>query len=71
MKSFFYMISSAIFRRLAFASRSLSSEQVHEAGSEGSNQKNLSIHHRTGGSIAIIRRAAPNFTLDVGFAAVS
>lgn len=67
----FYIISSTIFRRFGLCTRSLTSERVYEAGSEGDNQKNIGIHHRTGGSIAVIRRAATNFSLEVGFAAVS
>ena len=67
----FYMISSAIFRRFGLCVPLTFSEQVPEAGGEGGNQKNHSIHHRTRGSIAVIRRTATQFTRDVGFAAVS
>ena len=64
------MISSAIFRRFGSCVPLTFSEHVHEACSKGGNQKNHSIHHRTRGSIAVIRRTATLFTLDVGFAAV-
>ena len=66
----FYMISSAIFRRFGSCVPLTFSEQVPEAGGEGGNQKNHSIHHRTRGSIAVIRGTATLFTLDVEFAAV-
>ena len=65
-----YIISSAIFRRFGSSVPLTFSEQVPEAGSEGGNQKNHSIHHRTRGSIAVIRRTATLFALDVEFAAV-
>ena len=65
----FCMLSPALFKRFGLHVPLTFSEQVHEAGSEGGNQKNHSIHHRTRGSIAVIRGTATLFTLHVGFSA--
>ena len=65
----FCMLSPALFKRFVLRVPLTFSEQVHEAGSEEGNQKNHSIHHRTRGSIAVIRGTATLFTLRVGFSA--
>jgi len=60
------MLLSGLMIFIKSVKNSLKTEQVHEACSD-SHEK--TTNYRTGGSIAIVRRTAMHFTLDIGFPA--